>query len=78
MNDEPDILAPLRDQPRTPGPPKPHPRDAEMQEAGEELYAMTHEWAVKHRLTTTEYLYLLAVLQRGQLQAACLAQREMR
>lgn len=72
---EPDILAPLRAEPKKPSVPGPHPRDLQMQEAGEELFGLTKEWSDRHGLSQWEFHYLLATLQRGHLQAACLAMR---
>jgi hypothetical protein len=79
MNEpEPDILAPLR----TPQHPAPaagitrHTRDAVMESAGAEITVFFSNLIAKHTLTAFEYLYLIAVLNRGLLQALSLAERE--
>jgi hypothetical protein len=74
-----DILAPLRDPPKhaptPPEPPKPHPRDEAMADAGNEMIGALLAIAHKHDLTTTEYHYLLLTLLQGNVRAACLAER---
>ncbi len=75
---EADLLAPLRDEPPKRAVPGPHPRDLLMQEAGQELFGITREWALRHNLTTNEFHYLIATLQRGHLQAAVLAEQGAR
>lgn len=72
---EPDILAPLREHLKPPAVPGLHPQDVKCRDAGQELFALVHEWAIRHQLTTTEMHFVISTLQRGHLQAACIAER---
>ncbi len=58
--------------------PNPHPREAAMEGAGNELNLYLKDWAVRHGLTLLEFLYLTAVPRFQQIQAHCLKEREAR
>jgi hypothetical protein len=57
-------------------PPPPHPRDAAIRAAVDELLPFVADWKGRHGLSPYEFLFILHTLSSKTVQALCLAERE--